>query len=81
MTVLDVRGRMVGGSAGAGGAQRGKLVLTLLTDDHVLVHPGFFFDIAREAYLVVSLWSNRRSSIAAISAGVWHARRKAERRR
>ncbi len=32
-----------------------SLVLTLLTDDHVLVHPGFFFDMAREAFLVVSL--------------------------
>jgi alanine-synthesizing transaminase len=31
------------------------LVLRLLTDDHVLVHPGFFFDFAREAFLVVSL--------------------------
>jgi aspartate/methionine/tyrosine aminotransferase len=32
-----------------------NLVLELLTDDHVLVHPGFFFDFAREAYVVVSL--------------------------
>jgi alanine-synthesizing transaminase len=32
-----------------------SLVLTLLTDDHVLVHPGFFFDMEREAFLVVSL--------------------------
>ena len=32
-----------------------SLVLTLLTDDHVLVHPGFFFDLEREAFLVVSL--------------------------
>lgn len=31
------------------------LVLKLLTKDHVLVHPGFFFDFEREAYLVVSL--------------------------
>jgi len=31
------------------------LVLELLTEDHVLVHPGFFFDFPREAYLVVSL--------------------------
>ena len=46
-----------------------SLVLTLLTDDHVLVHPGFFFDFAREAFLVVSLLSSRRSSIAAIRAG------------
>ena len=31
------------------------LVLELLTEDHVLVHPGFFFDFEREAYVVVSL--------------------------
>lgn len=32
-----------------------SLILRLLTDDHVLVHPGFFFDFEREAYLVLSL--------------------------
>ena len=31
------------------------LVLELLTSDHVLVHPGFFFDFEREAFLIVSL--------------------------
>ncbi|HVQ42562.1 MAG TPA: pyridoxal phosphate-dependent aminotransferase [Vicinamibacterales bacterium] len=31
------------------------LVLRLLRDYHVLVHPGFFFDFASEAYIVVSL--------------------------
>ncbi len=31
------------------------LVLRLLTDSHVLVHPGYFFDFAREALLVTSL--------------------------
>jgi aspartate/methionine/tyrosine aminotransferase len=31
------------------------LVLTLITEDGVLVHPGFFFDFPREAYLVISL--------------------------
>jgi alanine-synthesizing transaminase len=31
------------------------LVLALLERDDVLVHPGFFFDFDREAYLVVSL--------------------------
>jgi aspartate/methionine/tyrosine aminotransferase len=31
------------------------LVLELLTEDRVLVHPGFFFDCAREAFIVVSL--------------------------
>ncbi len=32
-----------------------EFVLALLEQDHVLVHPGFFFDFAREAFLVVSL--------------------------
>jgi aspartate/methionine/tyrosine aminotransferase len=31
------------------------LVLTLLAEDDVLVHPGYFFDFSREAYLVLSL--------------------------
>ena len=31
------------------------LVLDLLTKHRVLVHPGYFFDFARESYLIVSL--------------------------
>jgi len=31
------------------------LVLRLLQEDHVLIHPGFFFDFPDEAYLVASL--------------------------
>jgi alanine-synthesizing transaminase len=31
------------------------LVLELLKEDHVIVHPGFFFDFERESYVVVSL--------------------------
>jgi len=31
------------------------LVVRLLTTDGVLTHPGYFFDFAREAYLVISL--------------------------
>ena len=31
------------------------LALRLLEQDHVLVHPGYFFDFPREAYLVTSL--------------------------
>ena len=31
------------------------LVLSLLADDDVLVHPGFFFDFPRESFLIVSL--------------------------
>ena len=32
-----------------------QLVLHLLEQEHVLVHPGYFFDFPSEAYLVVSL--------------------------
>jgi alanine-synthesizing transaminase len=32
-----------------------ELVLRLLEQDHVLVHPGFFFDFPHEAFIVVSL--------------------------
>jgi alanine-synthesizing transaminase len=32
-----------------------SLVLRLLTTSHVLVHPGYFFDFPREAFLVTSL--------------------------
>jgi hypothetical protein len=32
-----------------------ELALELLLHDRVLVHPGYFFDFAHEAFLVVSL--------------------------
>ena len=32
-----------------------RLVLDLLEDDHIHVHPGYFFDFPREAFLVTSL--------------------------
>jgi hypothetical protein len=32
-----------------------ELVLALLAEDDVVVHPGYFFDFAQEAYLVLSL--------------------------
>jgi aspartate/methionine/tyrosine aminotransferase len=32
-----------------------NLAVELLTEEHVLVHPGFFFDFERETFLVVSL--------------------------
>ncbi len=32
-----------------------ELVLQLATDAHVVVHPGYFFDFPREAFLVLSL--------------------------
>ena len=35
------------------------LVLDLLRRERILVHPGYFFDFAREAYVVVSLLPSR----------------------
>ncbi len=32
-----------------------RLVLDLLEQEHILVHPGYFFDFPREAFIVVSL--------------------------
>jgi hypothetical protein len=32
-----------------------ELVLELLERERILVHPGYFFDFPREAYVVVSL--------------------------
>ena len=32
-----------------------RLALELLEQEHVLVHPGYFFDFPREAFLVTSL--------------------------
>jgi aspartate/methionine/tyrosine aminotransferase len=34
------------------------LVLELLREDHILVHPGYFFDFESEAFIVVSLLSD-----------------------
>ena len=34
------------------------LVIELLEFDHVLVHPGYFFDFTTESFLVVSLLTN-----------------------
>ena len=31
------------------------LVLRLMRDAHVLVHPGYFFDFPTEAFIIVSL--------------------------
>ena len=32
-----------------------RLVLDLLEQDHVLAHPGYFFDFPHEAFVIVSL--------------------------
>ena len=36
-------------------ALAGEYVLGLLEGDHVLAHPGYFFDFPHEAFVVVSL--------------------------
>ena len=36
-------------------ASEEDVVLRLLNDAHVLVHPGYFFDFSEEAFLVLSL--------------------------
>jgi aspartate/methionine/tyrosine aminotransferase len=41
-------------------------VARLLQDDGVLVHPGYFFDFAHEAYLVVSLLPEPQGFQAAV---------------
>ncbi len=47
------------------------LVLDLLINDGVLVHPGYFFDFARESYLIVSLLPPELS----FSQGIFHTLR------
>ena len=44
-----------------------SLVLDLLRAERVLVHPGYFFDFPREAYLVVSLLPPEESFAAAVA--------------
>ena len=48
------------------------LVLALLADDGVLVHPGYFFDFAAESFLVLSLLAPERD----FSEGVGHVLRR-----
>jgi alanine-synthesizing transaminase len=43
-----------------------SLVLQLLTDDRVFVHPGFFFDFDRESFLVISLLTRPEPFVAGI---------------
>ena len=60
-TLLDVGGRLVGGAARArprAATRSGRS--RLLERDGVLVHPGYFFDFPREAFLVLSLLPSRR---------------------
>jgi hypothetical protein len=43
-----------------------RLVLDLLERQHILVHPGYFFDFPREAYLVISLLPDPQQFVEAI---------------
>jgi len=43
-----------------------ELVLDLLTNQHVLVHPGYFFDFDRESYLIVSLLAQEQTFLQGI---------------
>jgi alanine-synthesizing transaminase len=54
------------------------LVIELLTADHVLVHPGFFFDFEREAFIVVSLLVEPATFTAAIGRVLARAARRGE---
>lgn len=51
------------------------LVLDLLEHERVLVHPGFFFDFSREAYVVVSLLPERHIFVDAARRVLAHAAR------
>ncbi len=44
-----------------------ELVLQLLAEDNVLIHPGYFFDFPREAFLVASLLPEPENFQAAIA--------------
>ena len=43
-----------------------QFVLSLLEQDHVLVHPGYFFDFEAEGYLIVSLLPNPKTFAKAV---------------
>jgi len=48
------------------------LVVALLTDEGVLAHPGYFFDFASEAFLVVSLLPDREQFREGVSRVLRH---------
>ena len=49
-------------------ASEDTIVVDLLDETGVLVHPGYFFDFEREAFLVVSLLPERRVFGPAVEA-------------
>jgi len=44
-----------------------ELVLSLLVDSQVLTHPGYFFDFARESFLIASLLTPEEAFATAVS--------------
>lgn len=55
VTLLDVEGGWSAVLQVPATRSEEEMVIRLITDDGVLVHPGYFYDFAREAFLVVSL--------------------------
>jgi hypothetical protein len=53
-----------------------ELVLALLTQEGVLVHPGYFFDFPRESYLVVSLLAPEATFAEGVARLLRHVRRR-----
>jgi hypothetical protein len=53
-----------------------ELVLALLTQKDVLVHPGYFFDFPRESYLIVSLLPPEARFAAGVARLLGHVRRR-----
>ena len=44
-----------------------ELVLSLLVDSQVLTHPGYFFDFAKESFLIASLLTPEDAFATAVS--------------
>ena len=50
-----------------------KLVLGLLEQKHVLVHPGYFYDFPQEGFLVISLLPEPHLFKSAVQRVLTHA--------
>lgn len=66
VTLLDVEGGWSAVLQVPATRSEDEMVIRLVTDDGVLVHPGYFYDFLREAFLVLSLIVET----AAFSAGL-----------
>jgi alanine-synthesizing transaminase len=74
MTVLDVEGGWSAVVQVPTTQTEEALVLQLLTEHGVLVHPGFFFDFPRESFLIISLLVEPAVFDEAVSALTAHIR-------